>query len=123
MGLVFSTAGEKPLDVFCLLSSLPGQLFLLLLNMLPPYPLCSGPPIRGVTLCSPIVCLDVHFGVCSTTWLLMFMFPCLYSLASQAAMALMSLRNTHRVIDGLMVLTLYPLSLMVVAGLEALGWD
>lgn len=38
-------------------------------------------------------------------------------------MALMSLRNTHRVIDGFMVLTLYPLSLMVVAGLEALGWD
>ena len=38
-------------------------------------------------------------------------------------MAVLSLRNTHRVIDGIMALTLYPLSLMVVAGLEACGWD
>ena len=44
-------------------------------------------------------------------------------LLAQAAMAVLSLRNTHRVIDGIMALTLYPLSLMVVAGLEACGWD
>ncbi|CAN0036010.1 unnamed protein product [Ectocarpus fasciculatus] len=41
----------------------------------------------------------------------------------QAAMAVLSLRNTFRVVDGLMALSLYPLSLMVVAGLEACGWD
>lgn len=44
-------------------------------------------------------------------------------LLAQAAMAVLSLRNTHRVIDGIMALALYPLSLMVVAGLEAIGWD
>lgn len=38
-------------------------------------------------------------------------------------MAILSLRSTHRVIDGIMALCLYPLSLMVVAGLEACGWD
>lgn len=38
-------------------------------------------------------------------------------------MAFVSMKNTHRVIDGLCVLSLYPLSLMVVAGLEELGWD
>ncbi|CAN0455210.1 unnamed protein product [Ectocarpus sp. 8 AP-2014] len=41
----------------------------------------------------------------------------------QAVMAVLSLRNTFRVVDGVMVLSLYPLSLMVVAGLEACGWD
>ncbi|CBN73858.1 Putative sodium calcium exchanger [Ectocarpus siliculosus] len=41
----------------------------------------------------------------------------------QVAMAVLSLRNTFRVVDGVMVLSLYPLSLMVVAGLEACGWD
>lgn len=38
-------------------------------------------------------------------------------------MAILSLRDTHRVIDGIQALSLYPLSLMVVAGLEAMGWD
>ncbi|CAN0420200.1 unnamed protein product [Pylaiella littoralis] len=41
----------------------------------------------------------------------------------QVVMAVISLRATHRVIDGILVLCLYPLSIMVVAGLEALGWD
>ncbi|CAN0014694.1 unnamed protein product [Ascophyllum nodosum] len=41
----------------------------------------------------------------------------------QAIMAAVSMKNTHRVIDGILVLSLYPLSLMMVAGLEALGWD
>lgn len=38
-------------------------------------------------------------------------------------MAVLSMRNTHRVVDGLVALSLYPLSLMLVAGLEAIGWD
>lgn len=42
---------------------------------------------------------------------------------AQAAMAVLSLRSTHRVMDGILALCLYPLSLMVVAGLEACGWD
>lgn len=41
----------------------------------------------------------------------------------QFLMASVSFRSTHRVIDGFCVLTLYPLSLVVVAGLEELGWD
>lgn len=42
---------------------------------------------------------------------------------SQVYMAILSFRNTHRVVDGLCALSLYPLSLMVVAGLESIGWD
>lgn len=38
-------------------------------------------------------------------------------------MAVLSLRSTHRVVDGIMALSLYPVSLVVVAGLEACGWD
>lgn len=38
-------------------------------------------------------------------------------------MAILSLRSTHRVFDGILALSLYPLSLMLVAGLELLGWD
>ena len=45
------------------------------------------------------------------------------SYPTQVAMAVLSLRSTHRVIDGIMVLCLYPASLMVIARLEAWGWD
>ncbi|CAM9392982.1 unnamed protein product [Sphacelaria rigidula] len=41
----------------------------------------------------------------------------------QLVMAVVAQKDTHRVLDGSMVLMLYPLSLMVVAGLEAIGWD
>lgn len=41
----------------------------------------------------------------------------------QAVMAIVSLRTTHRVVDGLAVLSLYPLSLLLVVVLEAVGWD
>eukprot|EP00904_Undaria_pinnatifida_P012665 jgi/Undpi1/8529/HiC_scaffold_25.g10996.m1 len=44
-------------------------------------------------------------------------------LVVQAVIAVVSLRTTHRVIDGLAVLCLYPLSLLLVAALEAVGWD
>lgn len=38
-------------------------------------------------------------------------------------MALVAYKNTHRVIDSVGVLCLYPLSIGLVAGLEAIGWD
>ena len=41
----------------------------------------------------------------------------------QAVMAVVSLRTTHRVVDGLAVLSLYPLSLLLVIALESIGWD
>lgn len=41
----------------------------------------------------------------------------------QATMAIVARKSTHRVIDAAVVLSLYPLSLIVVAGLEAMGWD
>ncbi|CAM9382036.1 unnamed protein product [Chrysoparadoxa australica] len=41
----------------------------------------------------------------------------------EVVVALISLKATHRLLDGLMVLTLYPLSLLLVYGLESIGWD
>ncbi|CAM9345556.1 unnamed protein product [Choristocarpus tenellus] len=41
----------------------------------------------------------------------------------EAIMALISLRSTHRIIDAIIVLSLYPISLLVVVILESLGWD
>jgi hypothetical protein len=36
---------------------------------------------------------------------------------------LMALKKTHTVIDGLLILSLYPISLLVVMALEAVGWN
>jgi Ca2+/Na+ antiporter len=41
----------------------------------------------------------------------------------QIAMALMARKKVHTVRDGFIILALYPLSLLVVATLEACGWD
>ena len=41
----------------------------------------------------------------------------------EVVMAFMSFRNTHRLLDALVVLSLYPLSLVIVAYLESIGWD
>ena len=36
---------------------------------------------------------------------------------------MMALKKTHTVLDGYMILSLYPLSLLLVAALEAMGWN
>jgi len=43
-------------------------------------------------------------------------------IAVEVCMAVIALKRTHRLFDGLLVLMLYPLSLMLVAGLEAYGF-
>lgn len=52
-----------------------------------------------------------------------YLTSCTLLLPSQIAMAIVAQKNTHRVLDAFMVITLYPLSLALVAGLEAIGWD
>jgi Ca2+/Na+ antiporter len=44
-------------------------------------------------------------------------------LAVEIVMAFMSFRSTHRILDAIAVIMLYPLSLLLVATLESWGWD
>lgn len=41
----------------------------------------------------------------------------------QLAMAFMAFKKTHTMFDAYLILSLYPISLMLVASLEAIGWD
>jgi hypothetical protein len=41
----------------------------------------------------------------------------------QVIMAMFALKQTHTVMDAFLILSLYPLSLALVAGLEAMGWN
>jgi hypothetical protein len=41
----------------------------------------------------------------------------------QVVMALFALKTTHPILDACCILALYPLSLAIVAGLEAAGWN
>ena len=39
------------------------------------------------------------------------------------SVGLMALKKTHTVLDGYLILSLYPISLLLVAALEAMGWN
>ncbi|CAM9123473.1 unnamed protein product [Discosporangium mesarthrocarpum] len=41
----------------------------------------------------------------------------------EVVMAFVSMREVHRMVDGIFVFALYPLSILIVAGLESIGWD
>lgn len=41
----------------------------------------------------------------------------------QLAMAYFAFKKTHTVLDACLILALYPLSLALVAALEAMGWN
>ena len=41
----------------------------------------------------------------------------------EVVVALMALKKTHNIMHGLLILSLYPISLTLVASLEYIGWD
>jgi hypothetical protein len=41
----------------------------------------------------------------------------------QVFIALYAMKSTHTLMDGLIILSLYPISLILVATLESMGWD
>jgi Ca2+/H+ antiporter len=61
--------------------------------------------------------------ICTQSLVWEFFAETLSILFVQVMMALVAMKKTHTVLDGFLILSLYPLSLALVAGLEAIGWN
>lgn len=61
--------------------------------------------------------------ICTQSLVWEFFAETLTILLVQVCIAVYALKSTHTVMDGCFILALYPLSLMLVAGLEAMGWN
>lgn len=61
--------------------------------------------------------------ICTQSLAWEFFAETLTILLVQVAIAVMALKKVHTMFDAWMILALYPVSLVLVATLEAMGWD
>ena len=61
--------------------------------------------------------------ICTQSLAWEFFAETLSILLVEVAIACMALKKTHTMFDAYLILSLYPISLVIVAGLEAIGWD
>jgi len=89
------------------------------MNLSFPPPLPPPPSSSSLLLYSGIFLFIVYFQ--SLSW--EFTAETLAILFVELCMGVMAFKASHNVLDAILVLSLYPLSLIIVYGLESIGFD